>query len=71
MPRVGPCDAGEGAVLRRLLVWNETGFSLQPDPEHFQNLTELLEVSRVNPAPTVMRWNHSAKRGRPCTRYAL
>ena len=37
MPRVGPCDAGEGTVLRRVLVWNETCFSLQPDPKHFQN----------------------------------
>ena len=52
MPPVGPGDAGEGTVLRRLLMWNETGFSLQPDPKHFQNLAELLEVSGVNPAPT-------------------
>ena len=52
MPRVGLVAAGEGTVLRRLLVWNETGFFLQPDPKHFQNLAELLEVSRVKWAPT-------------------
>ena len=52
MPRVGLCDAGEGTVLRRVLVWNETGFFLQPDPQHFQNLAEPLEVSGVKPAPT-------------------
>ena len=44
MSRVGPCEDGEGTVLRRVLVWNETGFFLQPDPKHFQNLEELLEV---------------------------
>ena len=48
MQRLG----GEGTVLRRVLVWNETGFFLQPDPKHFQNLAELLEVSGVKPAPT-------------------
>ena len=52
LPHVGPGDAGEGTVLRRVLVWNETGFSLQPDPKHFQNLAELLKVCGVKPAPT-------------------
>ena len=52
MPSFGPCDAGEGTVLRRLLVWNETGFFLQPDPKHFRNLAVLLGVSGVKPAPT-------------------
>ena len=52
MPRVGPGGADEETVLRRLLVWNETGFSLQPDQKHFQNLAELLEVGGVKPAST-------------------
>ena len=41
MPRVGPCEGGEG-----------TGFLLQPDPKHFQNLAEPLKVSGVKRAPT-------------------
>ena len=52
MPHVGPGGAGEGTVLRRLLVWNDTGFLLQPDQKHFQNLAELLEVGGVKLAST-------------------
>ena len=51
LPHVGPGDAGEGTVLRRVLVLNETGFFLQPDQKHFQKLAELVEVRGVKPAP--------------------
>ena len=54
LPRVGPQASPHGLVLRRLLVWNDNGFFLQPDPKHFENLGELLGVTGAKPAPTPM-----------------